>query len=114
MQQNAWPSRGQDQVFFPERSQELARQVPKVWWHATLNGPTAFALGSQDTARFKGKQQGSANIHSLNEQLVGRKYAEAEKTAKEMLARNPAELPAVASLGQLLVRRTGEHCRQNP
>ena len=57
--------------------------------------PTAFALGSQDTARFKGKQQGSANIHSLNEQLVGRKYAEAEKTAKEMLARNPAELPAV-------------------
>ena len=80
-----------------------------MWWHATLNGPTAFALGSQDTARFKGKQQGSANIHSLNEQLVGRKYAEAEKTAKVMLARNPAELPAVASLGQLLVRGTGEH-----
>ena len=79
-----------------------------MWWHATLNGPTAFALGSQDTARFKGKQQGSANIHSLNEQLVGRKYAEAERTAKEMLARNPAELPAVASLGQLLVRGRGE------
>ena len=57
----------------------------------------------------KGKQQGSANIHSLNEQLVGRKYAEAEKTAKEMLTRNPAELPAVASLGQLLVRGSGEH-----
>ena len=38
--------------FLSRALKELVRQVPKVWWHATLNGPTAFALGSQDTARF--------------------------------------------------------------
>ena len=85
--------------------------VPRVWWHATLNGPGAtFALGTQEPVEnMDGTEEAKAlsetSVHSLNEFLATKDYEGAEKRARQLLGRNPAELPVHASLSQLLVFR---------
>ena len=84
--------------------------VPRVWWHATLNGPgQTFALGTQEPVENMDGEAADAirrtSVHSLNSFLQTKDYAGAEARARELLALNPAELPVHGSLAQLLVFR---------
>jgi hypothetical protein len=84
--------------------------VPRVWWHSTLNGPgETFALGTQEGIEeldaMSTDRLFSLTTQSLARLLNAKDYDGAEARAREIVERNPAELPVQASLAQLLMRR---------
>lgn len=72
--------------------------VPRVWWHATLNGPGAtYGLGTQEPLEnmdgtAEAQTFADTSVHSLNKFLTAHDYEGAEKRARELLTRNPAEV----------------------
>ena len=75
--------------------------VPRVWWHATLNGPgTTFALGAQEAMA---DIDIDTTLESINPLLAAKDYKGAETRARSLLEHNGAELPVVGTLAQLLV-----------